>query len=211
MFASCKAIFSTLLTVSILFVAILSVSEARGASQGGRGTCNGNECSLVLDSHLPESGNLCKTSALSIHWKNGSDVYLVQCDCDCSMQQNTNWVVDKTAAKVYGFSYGRYVNKSFLEGATADTEMPDRFAIVKLCQAPLAEKLESSTFVLLNKLPSEKVPPYCYEVTYVTLSNGSLTLSNNKMVISRNNQDYWMSEVSSDDQSALLSIVGAIQ
>jgi hypothetical protein len=122
------------------------------------------------------------------------------------MQHNATWLVDKVHETIYGFSYGRYVTKSFMEGATAATEIPDRFASVKLCDAPKLANLKSSVFVLLNKLPSEKIPPYCYEITYLKVGGGDLSLSNNDGTISKNNLDYWEANIPKNKKNALLSL-----
>jgi hypothetical protein len=196
-------------TLSFLMMAHQSHARTRGSV--GEGTCDGGECSFTP--RRPSKGikEICETSLPVVSWDKNTSLYLVQCDCDCSLQQNTNWVIDKVHNKIYGLSYGRYLKKSFMETATSATEVPDRLTSVKLCESPKPKLMKSSAFVLLNKLPSDEPSPYCYEVTYIMFSGNDVTIFNNKGLISNNNDNYWTKNINAKTRSALLLLIDSIK
>ncbi len=210
MSANSKNTLSVIISTTLFFFAPLaSYGNSSGDPIGA--TCDGDECSLTLDDRSEVGHKLCQTSLPVVFWTAGSRYYLIQCGCNCTMQSNSNWVVDKEKRKLYGFSYGRLFNRSYIEQATTATEVPDRFADVKLCEAPHREKVKSSIFILLKKLPDEKIAPYCYEVTYITEEDGHLAISNNYTQISKSDDDYWISKIPAKQKDIIFAIVDSIQ
>jgi hypothetical protein len=122
------------------------------------------------------------------------------------MQANTIWLIDKRGKKVYGFSAGRFVSKSFIENATAETAVPDRFSSMKLCKAPVSEFLKSSIFVLLHKRPDDIAGPYCYEVTSIIQRGDDIVLSGDNGQIPMSNKNYWLPVIPQWQRSALFSV-----
>ncbi len=202
-----------IVVVSLLFFTIAAfASQPVKKHQFGKPVCDGDECSIVLSNQFDASKNLCDaSSAKTVYWNRQRPYYLIQCDCDCSMQKNVNWIIDKKRSRVYGFSYGRYVKKSYVETAAVETAVPERFASVRFSAATQPDKIRSSIFVLLNKLPSDMVSPYCYEVTYIKEGGGDLTVSGDSGVVPKNNHDYWIWNIAREKKSILLAIVNAIQ
>jgi hypothetical protein len=210
MFARFKVlIIAIAATLSFLMMAHQPHARTRGSV--GEGTCDGGECTFTPGRPSKAVKEICETSLPTVFWDRNTPLYLVQCDCDCSLQQNTNWVIDKVHNKIYGLSYGRYLKKSFMEIATTATEVPDRLTSVKLCEAPKPKLIKSSAFVLLNKLPSDEPSPYCYEITYIIFSDNDLTLFNNEGIISNNNDNYWIKNINARTRSSLLSLIDSIK
>ncbi len=209
--------FETFKVLTIAILATLSFimtdhpSSARTRGSAGEATCDGGECTFTPGKPSKAVKQICETSLPTVFWDTNISLYLVQCDCNCSLQQNTNWVIDKVHNKIYGLSFGRYLKKSFMETATIATEVPDRFTSVSLCEAPKPKLISSSAFVLLNKLPSEEPSPYCYEITYIMFNGNDLTLLNNKGIISNTDNNYWITNVHQKTRSALLSLIDSIK
>jgi hypothetical protein len=123
--------------------ALLAKEHAMGVSAALRQAGFQKQSRKVAKHHCP----------LSFGTKN-TPLYLVQCDCDCSLQQNTNWVIDKVHNKIYRLSYGRYLKKSFMETATIDTEVADRLTSVRLCEDPKPKLIKSSALCCSTNLPA---------------------------------------------------------
>jgi hypothetical protein len=205
-----NSIFSRIVLM-ITFLSMQLPSYANETRQQNRGTCDGNECSLTLSHHSSGINKLCETSVLTVFWTKQNPYYLIECDCNCSMQRNNNWIVDVKNKKVYGLSYGRYVKQSYIESATTDTEVPDKFSSVKLCQAPRIGSVNGSIFVLLNKVPNESIYPYCYEITYIKKNGNIFEIQNDVRSIPNGDRNYWMLGISKNQKDALLSIAKSIK
>lgn len=169
--------------------------------------CDGGECSVSLDSGSNLSKEFCSAASIVVWNKSAPGYYMVQCDCECTMQANQIWLVDRNKKKIFGFSSGRIVSLSFIRQANSETEVPDRFSPVKFCRAPRHSLLRKAIFVMLHKRPGESVQPYCYEVIYVHPKGSSVMISGDDGLIHRDNEDYWLSSISRRQRSALLSIV----
>jgi hypothetical protein len=169
-------------------------------------TCDGGECSISLNAGSRLSREFCSTASIIIWNKWDRRYYMVQCDCECTMQANHIWLVDRNERRVFGFSSGRIFSSDFIRQSSVDTEIPDRFSSVKFCEAPRADALDGAIFVMLHKRPSENDQPDCYEVIYVYSEKSSVVISGDSGIIETNRVDYWLSRVSRQQRLALLHL-----
>ncbi|KAB0641028.1 hypothetical protein [Burkholderia stagnalis] len=200
--------------VAVLGVAIALIlnysSIANASGPGVDYVCDGYECSKSIETSSTDANPICEDSNLVVSWnRTRPSYYMVTCSCNCTMQLNSNWLVDKKNGNIYGF-LGRNINLSFLGQVDGATEVPDRFAPVKLCSAPKDYQDKSNLFALLHKRPDDTVSPYCYEVTFVRRINNKIVLHGEHGEIVPSNEGYWISTIEEWRKKKLHSIVRRI-
>ena len=197
--------FKKLIFIAGIFICALLISSSVAAKNlYFNPTCDGGECSISLNAGSRLSREFCSAASIIIWNKWDRRYYMVQCDCECTMQANRIWLVDRVERKIFGFASGRIVSSDFVRRSNADTEIPDRFSSVKFCEAPRAEALNGVIFVMLHKRPSENGQPDCYEVIYVYSEKSSVVISGSNGIIKSNRVDYWLLRISRRQQRALL-------
>lgn len=124
MFANSKKFIAIVAIPTLLYTGIASAATS---ARHFKRTCDGDDCSMPLDSKVKANRQLCSTSAVAFWNLRRPEYYIVQCDCNCTMQANTIWLIDKRGKKVYGFSAGRFVSKSFIENQPPKRQSPTAF------------------------------------------------------------------------------------
>lgn len=202
-----SASFKTSLVISgLFFYQIMCPASTLANEARSQQACDGNDCTMTLN-NIHDTAALCSTSEPVAFWnRTRPEKYLVQCSCDCSMQTNTNWLIDKTTGKIYGFSAGRFASKAFISNSSADTEISDRFANFKFCTPPRKDALNSAIFVLLHKRPDSEASSYCYEITYIEKNGDSAALIGDHGSISKNDPNYWLKNIPTHTKSILFRI-----
>ncbi|WP_124920359.1 hypothetical protein [Burkholderia stagnalis] len=205
MFADYKFFLSkVLLVVAMAAGATNAIAEEKeGAVKCGPG----DECATIVPNDTLEAKSLCPSSPIQMSWNRKSDWALLSCPCNCSEQSNKNWFVSRSGA-VIGLEVGRYSSRS-LFSSTLSPMVPDIMASHSMCKVADRKMIERSAFLLLDKRPSDKKDPYCYDVIYVVDSDGGLDFIENGMPIKKNSRDYFL-EVGDSEKSDLRSLAKKI-
>ena len=86
----------------------------------------------------------------------------------------------------------------------------DTFSSRKLCHPVNTEKLELSDFILLNKQSTGENDPYCFDVVYLVINNGKLSLSTNAGPVNIGAANYPMGPVTAGDRTRINKILDAL-
>lgn len=158
------------------------------------GNCDSDgECSAIFERSLPEAKALCGERPASVAWRKNSKPLLLQCmDSGTDQEDNLNYVV--IGRDIVGLNYGRYVKISFLQ-QDPGTSVPDKFGTVPVCFPANLEKLRTTTFVLLDKRPGESGAPYCYDVTYLSISNDNVRLDTKAGIVKSTDRSHFLGRV----------------
>lgn len=119
--------FKRLASAAIISVILNTYPVASAASQMRENmSCDGDDCSATLTDG--SYSTLCDSPHFFAFWKKtDADQMILQCPCDCTMESNTNWLIDGRRKDVYAFAAGRFVSKSFIANVAAGADIPDRF------------------------------------------------------------------------------------
>lgn len=200
-----KASLSKLLIV--IAVAIGSM-DAMADEKGNSVKCeSGDECTTVVPNDVPEARNLCPSSSVHMSWSRKSDWTLISCSCDCSEQNNKNWFVGRNGT-VIGLEAGRYSSRS-LFSASLNPMVPDIMASHSMCKPADRKMVDRSSFLLLDKKPSTKKDPYCYDVIYVLDGAEGIDFRENGRIIEKGNRDYFIA-VDDSEKNDLRSLAKKI-
>ncbi|WGS50869.1 hypothetical protein LFL96_05025 [Paraburkholderia sp. D15] len=112
--------------------------------------------------------NLCDSDTMTIAWRKTQGTMLMVCNSKDTAEDNNAYVVSKSS--VVGLNFGRYVDMVAI-ASNPNIEIPDQFSSKPLCAPASMEKLNSSDFLLLNKVPRNG--SYCYDVAYLKVKDNS--------------------------------------
>jgi hypothetical protein len=174
------------------------------------GSCDSDgECSAIFSRSLPEAKAVCGERSASVAWRKDSKPLLLQCTGSATDQEeNVNYLVN--GRDVVGLNYGRYVKISFLEQNPA-TSVPDKFGAVPVCAPANVDKLHTSTFVLLDKRPGDSGTSYCYDVTYLSTSDGGVRLDTNSGTVKATDRAHFVGYVSDRTQRRIEKLIQIFQ
>ncbi|WP_143135964.1 hypothetical protein [Burkholderia ubonensis] len=205
MFADYKLFLSRVLLVVAMAA---GATNAMAEEKEGAVKCGpGDECATPVPNDALEAKNLCPNSTMQMSWNKKSDWTLLSCPCNCSEQNNKNWFVSRSGV-VIGLEAGRYSSRS-LFSSTLNPMVPDIMASHSMCKPADRKMIERSAFLLLDKKPSGKRDPYCYDVIYVVDGNGGIDFIENGSIIKKSNRDYFV-EVGDSERSDLRSLAKRI-
>ncbi|SDS97922.1 hypothetical protein SAMN05216222_2779 [Pseudomonas prosekii] len=116
-----------------------------------------NVCSVAVANNYCASGEVANTK-----WDIRSGAYVLSCECDCTSQENTFWLID-TAGKspVKTIYTSKIVSSIDIEKNKGG--VPDLFGLVPYCTNP---QVNSEVLINLKKIPGPEgaTQPYCYSV-----------------------------------------------
>lgn len=154
----------------VLFAVGLMVLSSYASAGPGKLTCDPdtNICDVNVAGNYCSSGEVANT-----RWDIRTDQYVLSCECDCTSQENTFWLVgvaDGFSVKTVDAS--KVVN--FTELQKNHSGVPDIFGLVPYCSTP---RKSDSALIKLRKMPtSDGAPqPYCYSVDDSPLPEVCLT------------------------------------
>ncbi|MBN3835255.1 hypothetical protein [Burkholderia sp. Ac-20344] len=198
MFAAYKGFISKYL---FLIAVIVSAKSAMADEKDGVIKCGpGDECSTIVPKDSLEAKNLCPNSSMQISWNKKSDWTLMSCSCNCSEQSNENWFVSHAGA-VVELQVGRYFPRSFFSKSSNPT-VPDIMASHSMCKPADPRMVERSAFVLLDKRPSDRKDPYCYDVIYAIDRGEDIDFMKDEILIKKSNHNYF-AEVDDSEKNNL--------
>lgn len=205
MFVDCKIRFGHAILALMLLV---GHSISRAESIDVRPICDSGECTAVLASpELAESRGLCESAALQVSWSNRSNWFLVSCSCNCTEQNNKNWLV-RSAGEVIGMERGRYLPKSFF-AKDLNPMVPDLMSPHHMCQPVDKEAIRNSAFLLLDKRPSSGDDPYCYDAMYLRPFKNRIVLEVGGRPIASGDREYFYS-VDDSVKNQLVALVNRV-
>ncbi|WP_186078609.1 hypothetical protein [Burkholderia gladioli] len=189
MFADYKALILGLL---LIIATSINATNAMADEKVGTIACGPEEeCAALVPNDISEAKKLCPNSSMQIAWNRKSDWTLMSCPCNCSEQSNKNWFINPSG-EVIELNVGRHVKSSFFLKALSPV-VPDIMASHSMCEPADREMIKRSTFLLLNKKPSNEKDPYCYDVIYAVDGGGGIKFIESGASLERGNRDYFSS------------------
>ncbi|VWB31153.1 hypothetical protein BLA6863_01335 [Burkholderia lata] len=167
----------------------------------------GDECTIIVQNSIPEASRLCQNSPVQMSWSRKSSWTLISCSCDCSDQNNKNWFINGDGL-VIGMGVGRYFHRSFFASGL-NPMIPDIMASHSMCKPADRTMVDRSSFLLLDKRPSHKSDPYCYDVIYISENKKNIDFFEGGRVIRRSDRDYFY-EIGDSERGDLISLVGKV-
>lgn len=142
---------------SIALLAFLALAAGHVWADAGKLGCDpdSNVCTVASVDNYCGSGEVAKT-----RWDMRSDQYVLSCECNCTSQENSFWLMNKPDH----FSVALVEASKVLTAAEFDknkTGVSDIFGLVPYCSTSQASQ---GALLILNKIPSpDGAPqPYCY-------------------------------------------------
>jgi hypothetical protein len=184
----------------LVFLSVFSGVRAEGL-------CNKNgECSIAIEAGKFDASDICPSNRLDIEWNEGSKWRVVSCSCDCTEQSNHNWFVSSSGV-VVGLDTGRVFTKAFFNSSLSPV-VPDVISPHGMCEPAIKSKLSDSDYLILDKVPSNKKDPYCYNAIYVKTSSDDVSISKNSGGMAKSDSDYY-SDVDDVTKSKLMQLVAS--
>ncbi|HIH2750604.1 hypothetical protein L3V59_29680 [Burkholderia aenigmatica] len=205
MFADCKIyLIKFLIACFAISIATSAIADEKSrAIECG----SGDECTTIVPNSISEAKILCPNSPVQISWSKKSNWALISCSCNCTERNNKNWFVNKNGT-VIGLEAGRYFSRSLFSSNLSPT-IPDIMAPHPMCKPADRKMVDRSSFLLLDKTPSQNSDPYCYDTIYAIDENGIIVLTENGVPLKKYNPDYFYN-VSTTEKIKLMSISNKI-
>ena len=184
----------------------LLACEMANASEPVASDCANDECVVFINDKPPAAKALCDDAAVTIRWTLGDSVFLTTCEDAGTEEQNTNFLSDAEGNRARKLIYGRPVLKIFVRQHPGGP-VPDKFAPRPYCTPPSLQRVEASTFVLLDKLPANTDNGYCFEPTYVSYDNGEVTIDTAKGRVAASDKDYFGVPPTAEQRSNLAALI----
>lgn len=208
---------NTFVAFRVLLAFFVVVAPSLGSAQRNSewdllGTCNeSGECSVHINDGPPGLNSLCGQNDLSALWTRGSERFLIQCKEAGTAEENSIFIVDTRTNLFRRLDYGRFVTKKSLADL-AVVVVPDKFASRSLCQPINKQKLRASDFVILAKMPSSEVGGnYCYEVIYLSIVRGRLSISRSAKGGNNESISFASKPISTEERVILIPLLDAIR
>jgi hypothetical protein len=190
--------------------AVFGFDLARARSGSSVSECSSSqECIFHPSNNDMQSKLLCESSNFSVVWKKESTKYLIQCRSGDSAEDNVIWVAERKRDFLRRLNFGRFIEKDMLMNKK-DILIHDKFSSRKLCHPVDVKKLQLSDFILLNKRSTGEDDPYCYDVNYLAIVNGKLSLSTNAGPVRLGDANYPMSSVDAGDRLRINKLLDAL-
>ena len=128
-------------------MAFLSLAAGHVWADAGKLGCDpdSNVCTVASVDNYCGSGEVAKT-----RWDMRSDQYVLSCECNCTSQENSFWLMNKPDH----FSVALVEASKVLTAAEFDknkTGVSDIFGLVPYCST---SQVSQGALVILNKIPS---------------------------------------------------------
>lgn len=147
--------------------------------------CNDDEC--IVSTSVAAS--LCPSQTLSINWNKKSNWRIATCPCNCTQQDNTNWIINSKGT-IFSLNIGRVFGKNLFH-SQLNPVVPDIISPHEMCEPANRQKIDDSDYLILEKRPSNRKDPYCYNAIYVYALPEQISLSSNSGQIPLNDPDYF--------------------
>jgi hypothetical protein len=184
----------------------LFACETVDATESAAPVCANGECVVFINDKTPAAEALCDDAPVTIRWIDGENVFLTTCAATGTAEQNTNFLSDAAGNHASKLVYGRPVLKQFVR-QRPEGPVPDKFAPRPYCTPPSLQKVATSTFVLLDKLPANTQNGYCFEPTYVYYDQGQIAIDTAKGKIAVSDKDYFGAPLTAQQRSNLTALI----
>lgn len=192
--------------LGIMLGCCLIACETVDAIEPASSACANSECVVFVNDKAPAAEALCDGAGVTIRWTAGENVFLTTCEDAGTAEQNTNFLSDAAGNHASKLAYGRPVLKQFVRQHPAGP-VPDKFAPRPYCTPPSLPRVETSAFVLLDKLPAKTENGYCFEPTYVHYDNGQVAIDTAKARIGVSDKNYYGTPPSAQQRSDLAALI----